>query len=301
MKIGRLIGIITVLLQKEKVTAPYLAERFEVSKRTINRDIEDICRAGIPVITLQGANGGITISDVYKIDKTLFTEDELQAVRSGLQGLDSVAHNKKYKNIIGKFFTDKNGVYGANHIMIDLSSHYKDSLAHKIYDIQQAIEIRVEIEFTYYSSAGERQILLEPYLIVFQWSSWYVFGYECAKNEFRMYKLNRLWNLQNTARAFVLRDMPAEKLHFNGYFTDEIKAVVVFDSRVTYRLIEEYGIDCYTPLSDGKLRFEFPFTNKEYLLEWVLRFGDKAELLEPQELRTEIKNRLTNSLKKYAQ
>ena len=66
MKIDRLIGIITILLQKEKVTAPQLAEKFEVSRRTINRDIEDICKAGIPIMTTQGVHGGISIMEDYK-------------------------------------------------------------------------------------------------------------------------------------------------------------------------------------------------------------------------------------------
>lgn len=82
MKIDRLIGIITILLQNEKVTAPYLAEKFEVSRRTINRDIEDICKAGIPVVTLQGSKGGISIADGYKIDKTVFTDAELRDRKS---------------------------------------------------------------------------------------------------------------------------------------------------------------------------------------------------------------------------
>jgi len=77
MKIDRLIGILTILMQKEKVTAPYLAEKFEVSRRTINRDIEDMCKAGIPIVTLQGKNGGISIMEGYQIDKTLLTNDDI--------------------------------------------------------------------------------------------------------------------------------------------------------------------------------------------------------------------------------
>lgn len=91
VKIDRLIGIITILLQKDKVTAPELAERFEVSRRTINRDIMDICKAGIPIVTTQGSGGGISILDGYKIDKALISEDELQAILSGLHGIDSVS------------------------------------------------------------------------------------------------------------------------------------------------------------------------------------------------------------------
>ena len=93
MKIDRLIGIITILLQNNKTTAPQLAKRFEVSRRTINRDIEDICKAGIPIITTQGYGGGLSIADNYKFDKSLFTKEELQALLAGLRGMDSEKSN----------------------------------------------------------------------------------------------------------------------------------------------------------------------------------------------------------------
>ena len=73
MKIGRLIGILSVLLQKDQVTAPELAEQFEVSRRTINRDIDDLCKAGIPILTTQGSGGGISIMEGYRMDRTLLT------------------------------------------------------------------------------------------------------------------------------------------------------------------------------------------------------------------------------------
>ena len=80
MKIDRLIGILSILLKQEKATAPYLAEKFEVSRRTINRDIEDLCKAGIPIVTVQGKNGGISIMEGYKIDSTLLTSSDMQAI-----------------------------------------------------------------------------------------------------------------------------------------------------------------------------------------------------------------------------
>ena len=103
MKIDRLIGIITILLQRDKITAPELAERFEVSRRTINRDIEDICKAGIPVITTQGNGGGISIIDNYKIDKSLLTSEELQAIFTGLKSIDSVSKTSYMKKLFEKF------------------------------------------------------------------------------------------------------------------------------------------------------------------------------------------------------
>lgn len=299
MKIDRLIGIIVMLLQKEKVTAPFLAEKFEVSRRTINRDIEDICKAGIPVVTMQGMNGGISISEGYKLDKAIFSDSELRAVLTGLLSLDSVSEDMRYKKIIDKFRNEKKGVFAESHIMIDLSSHYKSTLAPKIKEIQSAIEQLSEIEFTYYNYSGEKIVTIDPYLIVFQWSNWYVFGLNHDSDEFRLYKLNRLWNLKCLDKKYLAKEIPTEKLEFNNYFTDEIEAVVIFEESVKYKLIEEYGIESFTEVENNRLRFEFSFTNKEYLIEWILSFGNRAQLLEPFEIREEIKTRVQNMFKIY--
>ena len=91
MKIDRLIGILSILLQEDKTTAPELAERFEVSRRTINRDIEDLCKAGIPIRTVQGTGGGISIMDGYRMDRTILTSKDMQMILAGLRSLDSVS------------------------------------------------------------------------------------------------------------------------------------------------------------------------------------------------------------------
>ena len=163
MKIDRLIGILSVLLQKETITAPQLAEKFEVSKRTINRDIETLCQAGIPIVTRQGVNGGISIMDGYAIDKTLLTTKELQSIMAGLKGLDSVSGNHTYKQLIDKLsISDYDVLHSNEHIMIDLSSWYKSMLAPKIELIQTAIRNREKISFLYYSPKGETKRKVEP-------------------------------------------------------------------------------------------------------------------------------------------
>ena len=95
MKIDRLIGILSILLQKDVITAPSLAEHFEVSRRTINRDIEDLCKAGIPIVTRQGTNGGISIMENYKISRTLLTNREMQDILAGLRSLDSRSEERR--------------------------------------------------------------------------------------------------------------------------------------------------------------------------------------------------------------
>jgi len=132
MKIDRLIGIITILQQNKKVTAPYLARKFEVSRRTINRDIEDICRAGIPIVTMQGKDGGISIMDGFNLDTTVFTTEELQAIFIGLKSIDSVSHTSYGERLASKITGKDSIIPLADNILIDLSSYYKDSLATKI-------------------------------------------------------------------------------------------------------------------------------------------------------------------------
>lgn len=102
MKIHRLIGILSMLLQEEKTTAPELAERFEVSKRTINRDIEDLCKAGIPICTAQGTGGGISIMDGYRMDRTILTSKDMQMILAGLRSLDSMSRSSYYGQLMEK-------------------------------------------------------------------------------------------------------------------------------------------------------------------------------------------------------
>ncbi|MBP7344796.1 MAG: HTH domain-containing protein, partial [Clostridia bacterium] len=131
MKIDRLIGIISVLQNSKKVTAPYLADMFEVSRRTINRDIEDICKAGIPLVTTQGKNGGITVMEGFNIERALLTEDELQSIFIGLKSIDSVSDVPVAKMLSLKFRgSDLNEEINSN-INIDLSSFYKESYTKK--------------------------------------------------------------------------------------------------------------------------------------------------------------------------
>lgn len=289
MKIDRLLGIVMILLQKDKVTAPYLAERFEVSRRTINRDIEDLCMAGIPIITAQGGNGGITIADGYRVDKSVLTQDELQTLVAGIKGLDSVSKENRAERLLDKFFVKQDSIISLrDSIIIDLSSHYKSGLTDKISLIKEAIRNTRLIAFRYYSSKGDELRQVEPYHLIFRWSAWYLFGYCLERNDFRLFKLNRMWELSDNDSSYTLRNIPEDRRDLDNYFSDETKVTIVFDDSMKYRLIDEYGPDCYIVTEDGKLLFESSFTNREFLISWILGFGNKAIVLEPMELAQEI-------------
>ena len=291
MKIDRLIGIITTLQQKKIVTAPYLAEKFEVSRRTINRDIEDICKAGIPIITTQGANGGISIMDGFSLDTTVFTEQELTAIFTGLKSLDSVSNSASAEKLAQKIGGSE-AIRLEDNIVIDLSSFYKDDLSAKIDCIKQAMKEFKCIKFHYCYNKGEADKLIEPYLIVFKWSDWYVFGFCKERQDFRMYKLRRLWDLQITDESFAVRDISEEKKQFGAHMTDDYVIAAVYDPSVKYRLVEAYGHNSFIEKEDGTLYTEWGFTKTEAAVEWFLSFGNKVKVLGPPEMVELMKNTL---------
>lgn len=289
MKIDRLIGILSILLQQEKVTAPYLAERFEVSRRTVNRDIEELCKAGIPVVTQQGVNGGISIMEGYKIDRTLLTSSDLQAIFAGLRSLDSVSGTNRYGQLMEKLSVGSSNVLaGDQHILIDLASWNKESLAPKIEIIHGAIERQELLSFTYFSPKGESKREIEPYHLVFQWSSWYVWGWCRKRCDFRLFKLNRITNLRYTGKTFEKRNVPLPDLTTEHVFPTNMQMKALFEPECKWRLIEEYGKDSFTQQEDGKLLLSTGFNDEENLLSWIMTFGDKVELLEPVFVREKL-------------
>lgn len=295
MKIDRLIGIITTLQQEKTVTAPYLAGKFEVSRRTVNRDIEDICKAGIPIVTTQGANGGISIMDGFSLDTTMFTEQELAAIFTGLKSLDSVSYSASAEKLAQKI-GGSSAIRLADSMVIDLSSFYKDDLAAKIDQIKQAINKSKCITFHYCYNKGEADKQIEPYLIVFKWSDWYVFGFCKERQDFRMYKLRRLWNLQVVDESFTIREIPEEKRQFGSHIMDDYVITAVYAASVKYRLVEEYGHNSFTEMEDGKLYTEWGFTTQKGAVEWFLSFGDKVKVLGPPEM-VEIMKSTLDSIK----
>lgn len=302
MKIDRLIGIITILLQKEKVTISQLAERFEVSCRTIQRDIDNICKAGIPIVSMQGYGGGLSIAEGYKIDKTILTQKELSAIFMGLKSIDSISKYTYTQSLMEKLTYEKNAILSdQNRIIIDLASFYQVSLTEKIDLIKQAINNKELILFQYNSEKGESERTIEPYFIMFRWFSWYVYGYCLTRQDYRLFKLNRLSKLQNLKTNYEERFISEKELDFDHYiWRDDIKLIALFDMSLKYRLIDEYGPECITfDDQSGKLLFENTFTNYNHLLQWILSYGDAVKVIEPPELVDQICLNAKNILAQY--
>ena len=300
MKTDRLIGILSVLLQQEKCTAPELAEKFEVSRRTINRDIETLCRAGIPICTTQGSGGGIRIMEGYRMDRTLLTSRDMQMILAGLRSLDSVSGSSYYGQLMEKLQVGASDfVSGRDLVWIDLSSWYRDTLAPKISMIQDAIEAHRYITFHYYAPGGESIRRVEPCCLIFKWSSWYVWGWCVKREDFRLFKLNRLEELKMADETFAPRQAPVPDLSDERVFPANIRVKVLFEPEAKWRLIEEFGRGCYTPQEDGRLLFQWDYTDEDSMLGWLLTFGDKAQVLEPETVKEKLLSTAKRLLARY--
>jgi predicted DNA-binding transcriptional regulator YafY len=299
MKLDRLLGILTILLQNGRVTAPELSEKFEVNRRTIGRDIDTLCQAGIPVVTKQGTGGGISIAEGFKLDKSVLTADELSGIIAALKGLGSVSEKSNVERTLNKLHANTDAVVSMREpVIIDLASHYKGQLTGKIELIKGAILKTRLIEFDYYYEKGESRRRIEPYFVIFQWASWYVFGYCEKRQDWRMFKLLRLWNLSLCDESYAPREIPPERRDFGTNFPDDIRLVAVFDPSERYKLIESYGLNCYTETDEG-LQMEIGFTNRDFLIDWLLGFGGKVKVLEPDYIADEIQAIAKNILLRY--
>ena len=299
MKFDRLLGILTILLQNDRVTAPTLAAKFEVTRRTIGRDVDALCRAGIPIITHRGAGGGLSIAEGFKLDKSVLTTDELRSIIAAIKGLGSVSEETQIERTLDKLGANADAVIALNApVVIDLASHYQGDLTQKIAAIKRAVLASQHISFDYFYQKGETRRTIEPYFVLFQWSAWYVFGFCVEKQDWRTFKLTRLWNISADPQTFAPRAVPPRRHDFNQHFTDENRLTALFHPSAKYLLIDTYGHDSFRETPDG-LHFQVGYTHQDYILSWLLSFGDKVKVLSPPALAAEIKSTAKKILARY--
>lgn len=301
MQIDRLIGILTTLLQGGGATAPQLAEKFEVSRRTIGRDIDALCRAGIPIVTAQGRGGGIRIAEGYRLNAALLTRGELQAILAGAQGLDSV-----YGTADREALREKLGAGGLlqadDYVMIDLASFDQDTLRQKSTLLRAAIEENRIVAFDYLYAKGEMHRRVEPYLLVFHWASWYLYAFCLERQAFRLFKLNRMWRLEETQQRFCPRTLDREAIFFDDCApAARVTLSALFAPELRYRLVEEYGPDCCAPWPDGRVHFIHAFSDWDEMRLWVQGFGDAVQVLKPAALADQICAQARRLLALYGQ
>ncbi len=300
MKLNRLIGIISILLQKDKTTISELAEKFEVSYRTVIRDIEAINMAGIPIASERGKGGGVYIMSSYKIDRTVLSSEEMQFILTGLQSLDSVSGTNRYKQLMDKLSADSVSIIKSDDtVIIDLAGWDKTGLSKKIEMIKAAMENNETISFRYCAPNGSTEREIEPYHLIFQWSGWYVWGYCLLREDYRMFRLSRLTDLKNTDTKREKRQVPeyvSDKLYHSP---DEIKATVKFHNSVKWRLADDYENIDMNINEHGDITLNLTWSDTESFYRYIASFEDKAEIIAPEEYRKEFKSIIKKMYDKY--
>ena len=301
MKVDRLVSIIMTLLDKERIGAQELADTFEVSPRTIYRDIEAINMAGIPIRSIPGVGGGFEIMPDYKLDNKVFSTADLSAILMGLSSLSSVVRGGELANALEKVKSfipaekAKDIEIKSNQICIDLSPWIgNQNIQPYLETIKAALQNCRLLSFEYIAHHGNKTVrIVEPYQLVLKSSHWYFYGYCYHRNDYRLFRLSRMSDLQIQQETFIPRNYQKPILDFGKIIeTMQTEIKIRIHKSALDRALEFCTYDHFLPDGDEHYIVNFPFIENEYYYDVLLSFGDKCECLEPLHIRAKLKQKI---------
>jgi predicted DNA-binding transcriptional regulator YafY len=300
MQISRLFEIVYLLMNKRCTTAKELSDHFEVSQRTIYRDIETLCQAGIPIYTTKGKGGGIALLDHFVLNKSVLSRQEQDEILAALSGFKATTNSESNQviNKLGALFGNKSYDW----IEVDFNDWNGNELnRNKFNQMKEAILHHNVLKFLYYNSNGERsERRIAPLKLVFRSQSWYLFGYCMDKKDGRFFKVSRIRdlqvedevytpNLQATAVIPELSQVPT---------TPRIPVVLRIDGAMGYRVYDEFPENHITKKSDGSFLIRTELVGGTWLNGYLMSYEDHIEILEPKELRDEILQKYRDAITK---
>lgn len=293
---NRLFEIVYILMQKKKITAKELADKFEVSTRTIYRDIEALSSANIPIYASKGKDGGIGILDEYVLNKTILSEEEQNQILFALQGMIKV-RGQDEKDILEKLSTLFNKKVN-DWIKIDFSNWRKDNTQVERFDmIKTAILNKNQIEFTYYNSNGNKsKRIVEPLQIWFKDKSWYLISYCRNKEDYRIFKIARIKEIKTLQEHFE-RELP--KKQEEEYNLRNILLELEISKEMAYRVYDEFENSEISKKENGNFIVKVEYPENEWVYGYILSFGEHIKVIAPNRAKNIIKDKLEKTLKNY--
>lgn len=288
MKIDRLISIVVYLLNHGRTSAQKLAEEFEVSSRTIMRDLESLDQAGIPIQSFYGVEGGYQIMDNYVLEKQVATNHEYDWIITALEGMASAYASKNLKHALEKVQSISHTSSTAVSVDLGVASE-DDKIKEQLMLLEDAIEEKYVVHFSYTNSHDDiKDIQVEPVCLQYKWYNWYLIGYYEKYQDYCMFKLVRMDNLQTTDIKFTTNHKLSDfKMKDN---TDDIVHVKLYGKAAIKAKCREYLNERITQeFENGD--FEFSFSVPKHETFWygvILSFGNKARIIEPQEIKERI-------------
>lgn len=286
MKESRLFKIMYYLLEKGKSTAPELAERFEVSVRTIYRDIDVISSAGVPIYVTTGRNGGIQIAEDYVIDRLFLSDEEKDEILTALKSV-AIAENRE-NDIISKLSSIFR-VQKDHWLEVDFSRWGSKSLDSHVFEtLKKGILTNTMLCITYANTRGEiKDRVICPIKLTYKAKSWYVKAYCLSKKDFRMFKLTRIINLYEVNRHFHPLRFPSE----NNEKEQQIQLqqiVLRFPQMMTYRVYDEFDVEEIRKDENDDFIVSTKLPVDDWLLGYLLSFGSNVQILEPEYLKNAV-------------
>ncbi|MGL5054360.1 MAG: helix-turn-helix transcriptional regulator [Fusobacteriaceae bacterium] len=297
MKNNRLFKILYYVLEKGKVTANELAEKYEVSIRTIYRDIDVLSSAGIPIYATQGKGGGIEIADDFILKKSFLSKNEQEQILIALKGLELT--NKEYENELLTKLTALFKTKNTNWIEVDFTNWQRSKSYDELFkNIKSAIINKNIVRFIYFSSnEKETGREVKPIRLLFKGWDWYVYAFCLSRNDFRYFKLSRIKEFEILSNTFE-EDFDNIVLKKEMEYAETVFVKVKFDRKMAFRVYDEVSSDIEED-EDGNLYAIVELPNDYNLYNYIFSYGDAAEVLEPKEIRDKIKNIINFMDKKY--
>lgn len=299
MKINRVFEILYILLNREKISSKELAEKFEVSVRTIYRDIEVISGVGIPIFMTQGRNGGISLLQNFTLNKQVLTESEKKDMLIAIQSLNSF-NKESAKSIFSKL----SSLFGENqrdYIKIDYSG-WENTIEKQFELLKEAILLNKRLSFNYISTKGEKTYReVEPYVLWFKSKAWYLKCFCLEKNEIRLFRLSRITNIRILNENINLAKLDEAVLieEKKQVQPEKIKIKLKIDSSQEYRVKDDFLEQDISYDNDKNLIVTLNVPENEWLYGYILSYGSFATVIEPEYIVENIKKRLQKNLSNY--
>lgn len=300
MKINRLLEIIILLLNKGTITAAELAERFQVSVRTVYRDIDILSAAGVPVVMTRGSGGGISLLEEYALSKVMINEQERDSLLLALQTLRATRcpQDDLIPAKLGALFKK---TAREDAVVVDFSTWSSSpNEQNKFGEIREAICHNV-ISFDYVNTDGHKsRRLAEPERLLYKGNAWYLIAYCRKREQRRIFRLTRVKNVTILPETFTPRPCPAVETG-PDVLTQSIHLKLRFQPKVLNRLYDDFAEELIIRNEDGTLEVDVDFPEDEWVYGYILSYGNYVEVLEPAHIRPLIADRLREALKKYEQ
>lgn len=303
MQIERLFEIVYILMSDKNITAKKLAERFEVSQRTIYRDIDILSSSGVPIYTNRGRNGGIKLVENFVLNKSLLSKNEQENILSSLYGLKAF-NIENVDTVLSKL----NAIFNTSYydwIEVDFSTwnNYKE-IKINFEILKKSILNCTLIKITYIGVNDKTYIIriIEPIKLIFKGNNWYVYGFCRKRNDFRLFKLTRITEIEVLNEVFV-RKIYDNKVDFyekeGSTKNNEFEVCIKVDKSMAFRVYDEFDKENIKIGDDENFYIKFKATYCKWLFSYIISYGNNIEVIEPENIRYELIDTYKQILNKY--